>query len=137
MAPPPALLTLTMLLKRTPSASFALWMVLLSLSLSLVTGVTKQGGSLSSVKSTLTTSLGHHYLNDLMSTDPDTIVITSGHTQKADPHLLNDALQTTIVMAEAMDDSCIFVCSLSLLRQSMEQFQFAYGWLTQWSKSMA
>ncbi|KAJ7189347.1 hypothetical protein GGX14DRAFT_580783 [Mycena pura] len=30
-----------------------------------ITGVTKQGGSLSPVKSTLTTSLGHHYLNDI------------------------------------------------------------------------
>jgi hypothetical protein len=43
-----------------------------------ITGVTKQGGSLSPMKSTLTTSLGHHYLNDLMSTDPDALVITSG-----------------------------------------------------------
>ncbi|KAJ7847451.1 hypothetical protein B0H14DRAFT_3867465 [Mycena olivaceomarginata] len=105
-----------------------------------ITGVTKQGRSLLPVKSTLTTSLGHHYLNDLMSTDPDALVITSGHTQKADPHLPDDALQTTIVMAEATDDSYIFACSLSLLHWSalaMERFQFAYRWLTQWTKSMA
>ncbi|KAJ6627160.1 hypothetical protein B0H10DRAFT_2210562 [Mycena sp. CBHHK59/15] len=105
----------------------------------VITGVTKQGGSLSPVKSTLTTSLGHHYLNDLISIDPDALVITSGNAQKADPHLPDDVVQTTIVMAEATDDSFIFARSLPSLRWSalaMEQFQFAYGWLTQWAKSM-
>ncbi|KAJ7176388.1 hypothetical protein C8R43DRAFT_1057609 [Mycena crocata] len=48
-----------------------------------ITGVTKQGGSLSPVKSTMTTSLGHHYLNDLMASDPDALVVTSGRALTA------------------------------------------------------
>ncbi|KAJ7708993.1 hypothetical protein B0H17DRAFT_916723 [Mycena rosella] len=90
-----------------------------------ISGVTKQGGSLSPVKSTLTTSLGHHYLNDLISTDPDALVITSGSAQKADPHLPDDLMQTTIVMTEATDDSYIFARTLASLRRStlaMERF---------------
>ncbi|KAJ6521363.1 hypothetical protein DFH09DRAFT_1331236 [Mycena vulgaris] len=105
-----------------------------------ITGVTKQGGSLSPIKSTLTTSLRHHYLNDLMSSDPDALIITSGQAQKADPHLPDDLLETRITMAEATDDSYIFAWTLPSLRRSilaMERFQYAYGWLTQWLKSMA
>ncbi|KAJ7701200.1 hypothetical protein B0H17DRAFT_1128486 [Mycena rosella] len=105
-----------------------------------ITGITKQGSSPSPVKSTLTTSLGHHYLNDLMASDPDTLIITSGTVQKANPHLPDNHIQTTVVMAEATDDSYIFARSLPSLRHAalaMECFQFAYGWLTQWAKSMA
>ncbi|KAJ7478101.1 hypothetical protein FB451DRAFT_1338721 [Mycena latifolia] len=85
-------------------------------------------------------SLGHHYLNDLMTTDPDTLIITTGSAQKADPHLPDDLLQAKVVMAEATDDSYIFARTLTSLRRSalaMERFQFAYGWLTQWLKSTA
>ncbi|KAJ6563702.1 hypothetical protein DFH09DRAFT_1035307 [Mycena vulgaris] len=105
-----------------------------------ITGVTKQGGSLSPVKSTLTTSLGHHFINDLMSSDPDALIITPGQSQRADPHLPDDKLQAKIVMAEATDDSYLFSRSLTSLRRctlEMERFQFAYGWLTQWAKSLA
>ncbi|KAJ7327652.1 hypothetical protein DFH08DRAFT_1026823 [Mycena albidolilacea] len=89
-------------------------------------GVTKQGGSLSPVKSTLTMSLGHHYLNDLLSNDPDTLIITTSKAQKADLHLPDDKLQTTIGMVEATDDSHIFSRSLPSLRRNvlaMEHFQ--------------
>ncbi|KAJ7110532.1 hypothetical protein C8R44DRAFT_883670 [Mycena epipterygia] len=105
-----------------------------------ITSVTKQGGSLSPLKLTLTTSLGHHYLNDIMSSDPDALIITSGSAQKADPHLPDDHFCTTIAMTEATDDSYIFSRMLPSLRRNvlaMERFQFAYGWLTQWTKSMA
>ncbi|KAJ6631046.1 hypothetical protein B0H10DRAFT_1773796 [Mycena sp. CBHHK59/15] len=84
-----------------------------------ITGVTKQGGSLSPVKSTLTTSLGHHYLNDLMSSDPDVLIITSGIAEKADPHLPDDNLWTTIAMTEATDDSYIFSRTLPSLRRNL------------------
>ncbi|KAJ7654273.1 hypothetical protein B0H17DRAFT_1214425 [Mycena rosella] len=76
----------------------------------------------------------------LMSTDPDALVITSGSAQNANPHLPDDLMQTTIVMTEATDDSYIFARTLASLRRStlaMERFQYAYGWLTQWAKSMA
>ncbi|KAJ7138984.1 hypothetical protein C8R44DRAFT_867156 [Mycena epipterygia] len=82
----------------------------------VITGVMKQGGSLSPVKSTLTTSMGHHYLNDLMLSDPDALVITSASAQKADPHLPDDRLQLTVAMTEATDDSYIFACTLKSLR---------------------
>jgi hypothetical protein len=36
----------------------------------IISGVTKQGGPLSPLKSTLTTSLGHHWLNDLALSEP-------------------------------------------------------------------
>jgi hypothetical protein len=43
-------------------------------------------------------------------------------------------------MVEATDDSYLFVQSLTALQRNtlaMECFQFAYGWLTQWTKLMA
>ncbi|KAJ7015871.1 hypothetical protein C8F04DRAFT_876197, partial [Mycena alexandri] len=103
-----------------------------------ISGVTKQGGSLSPVKSTLTTSLGHHYLNDLLANDPDALIITSSKAQKADPHLPDDNLRTLVGMVEATDDSHLFSRSLPSLRRNvlaMERFQFAYGWTTNWLKS--
>jgi hypothetical protein len=36
----------------------------------MINGLTKQGRLLSLIKSTLTTSLSHQYLNDLATTDP-------------------------------------------------------------------
>ncbi|KAJ7854791.1 hypothetical protein B0H13DRAFT_1642207 [Mycena leptocephala] len=53
-----------------------------------ISGLTKQGGSLSPIKSTLTTSLGHHYLTDITANDPDALVISSGRA--LDPHGPND-----------------------------------------------
>ena len=106
----------------------------------VVTGVTKQGGPLSPLKSTLTTGLGHRYLTDLASRDPDALIITSASALKGDPHLPDDHLQLTIAMAEATDDSYIFSKSINSLRTmtlEMERFQFAYGWLTQWLKTVA
>ncbi|KAJ7693222.1 hypothetical protein B0H17DRAFT_1200045 [Mycena rosella] len=91
----------------------------------IITSVTKQGSSLSPVKLTLTTSLGHHYLNNLMASDPDALIITSGSAQKADPHLPDDFLQAKTVMAEATEDSYIFSQTLASLRCSalaMERF---------------
>jgi len=40
-------------------------------------GLTKQGGPLSPIKSTLTTSLGHRYLDDLASTDRGALIMTT------------------------------------------------------------
>ncbi|KAJ7164514.1 hypothetical protein C8R46DRAFT_1177069 [Mycena filopes] len=95
-----------------------------------ISGLTKQGGSLSPLKSTLTTSLGHHYLNDLNSTDPDDLVITS--SRHVDCHLPDDGLSVRLNMVEATDDSHIFALSIPTLRRNvlaMERFQYAYGFL--------
>ncbi|KAJ7157539.1 hypothetical protein C8R43DRAFT_883185, partial [Mycena crocata] len=84
--------------------------------------------------------LGHHYLNDLMSSDPDALIVTSGRARSADPHLPDDHLKIQISMVEATDDSYIFSRTLPSLQRNvlaMERFQFAYGWLTQWRKSKA
>ena len=43
----------------------------------VLNGVTKQGGPLSPLKSTMTTSLGHRFLNDLARNSPDTEGIQS------------------------------------------------------------
>jgi len=106
----------------------------------VVSDVNKQGGPLSPIKSTFTTSLGHYYLNDLMANDPDALIVSSSARERNDPHLKDDGDHLTIAMVEATDDSFLFSRSLSSLRRktlAMERFQYAYGWMTQWSKSMA
>ncbi|KAJ7361699.1 hypothetical protein DFH08DRAFT_1033376 [Mycena albidolilacea] len=106
----------------------------------LITGLTKQGGSLSPVKSTLTTSLGHHYPNDLSANDPDTLIVSTANGLKGDPHLADNHLSCKVIMVEATDNSYLFARSLTALQRNalaMEHFQFAYGWLTQWTKLMA
>ena len=51
-----------------------------------VSGVTKQGGPLSPLKSTLTTSLGHHWLNDMASGDPHALLISTHQARRSCPH---------------------------------------------------
>ncbi|KAJ7491047.1 hypothetical protein FB451DRAFT_1023142 [Mycena latifolia] len=105
----------------------------------IISGVNKQGGPMSPLKSTLTTSLGHHYLNDMLANDPDTLILTTTAFKKADPHLPDDHLKLQVAMTEATDDSYLFAKSLTSLRRNtleMERFQYAYGWLTQWTKTV-
>ena len=95
---------------------------------------------LSPIKSTFTTSLGHYYLNDLMTNDPDALVVLSSARKRNDPHLKDDGHHLMIAMVEATDDSFLFSRSLPSLRKNtlaMEWFQYAYGWMMQWSKLMA
>jgi hypothetical protein len=106
----------------------------------VVSDVNKQGGPLSPIKSTFTTSLGHYYLNDLMVNDPDALIVSSSARERNDPHLKDDGDCLLVAMVEATDDSYLFSRSLPSLRRNtlaMERFQYAYGWVTQWSKSMA
>jgi len=105
----------------------------------MVSGVTKQGGPLSPLKSTLTTSLGHHWLNDLAHDKPGALVLSTHQSRLSSPHIPPDHLRLPITMVEAMDDSTIFATSpvfLHTLVLSAERFQAAYGWLTAWSKSL-
>ncbi|KAF8065061.1 hypothetical protein FPV67DRAFT_1562916 [Lyophyllum atratum] len=93
----------------------------------IVEGVTKQGGPLSPLKSTMTTSLGHNFLDDLASNDPDCITISSATHRSQDPHLPDDSRTLRFTMAEATDDSYIGALSYPALCRytlQMERFQF-------------
>ena len=106
----------------------------------LVSGVAKQGGPISPLKSTLTTSLGHRYLNDIANITPDALTITSSTHDRLDPHLPDDNISLPVRMIEATDDSIIFARSIPALQSfclAEERFQYAYGWLTNWLKTTA
>ncbi|KAF8233571.1 hypothetical protein L208DRAFT_1203923, partial [Tricholoma matsutake] len=93
----------------------------------IVDGVTKQGGPMSPFKATITTSLGHRYLDNLASLDPDCIVIRSTSKMVNNPHLPDDAASLRFTMAEATDDSYIAALTFPALRRftlAMEHFQF-------------
>jgi hypothetical protein len=102
----------------------------------VINGVMKQGGPLSPLKSTMTTSLGRRYLDNLAWNSPDTLTIRS----KAEAHSSADSIELPVTMLEATGDLYIFaltlqtICSFCL---EMERFQFAYGWLTQCAKTSA
>ena len=105
-----------------------------------VSGVSKQGGPASPLKSTFTTSMGHYYLQDCLKTDEDALVITSSSNERGDPHFKNANLKLQVAMVEATDDTYIFSKSIQSLTENtlkMERFQYAYGWQTQWTKSFA
>lgn len=106
----------------------------------IVDGVTKQGGPISPFKSTITTSLGHRYLDDIAALDPDAVIIKSMSYSNGDPHLPDDHHTLILSMTEATDDSYLVALSHGSLRRftlEMERFQFAYGWLTSWEKTTA
>jgi hypothetical protein len=104
----------------------------------IVDGLTKQGGPLSPIKSTLTTSLGHCYLDDLAKDDPGMLILKSKSHQSSDPHTPLDNTQLQVTMVEATDDSYLFTTTLETLANfclEMERFQYTYRWLTQWAKT--
>src|ERR1700676_972021 len=106
----------------------------------IVDGLTKQGGPLSPIKSTLTTSLGHRYLDDLAGDNPGTLIIKSRTHQSNDPHTPLDTNPLQVTMVEVTDDSYLFATTEETLAKfclEMEHFQYAYGWLTQWAKMKA
>lgn len=106
----------------------------------MVSGLNKLGGAASLLKLTFTTSLGHYFLNDLLFADPDALVVTMSSMLKDDLHLTDAKHSLLVAMVEVTDDSYIFAKSLELLQcnvLTMEHFQYAYGWLTQWAKSKA
>ena len=106
----------------------------------IVSGVAKQGGPISPLKSTLTTSLGHRFLNDIANDTPGALTINTLTHKRHDPHLPNDNISLPIRMTEATDDSIIFASSIPALQTFClieERFQYAYGWLTNWLKTTA
>lgn len=106
----------------------------------IVTGVSKQGGPASQLKSTYTTSMGHYYLEDCLKTDKDALIISTSCNERNEPHLRDAEQKLLVAMVEATDDTYIFSKSIeSLVKNTliMERFQYAYGWQTQWTKSLA
>src|SRR6266542_3282651 len=57
----------------------------------VVSGVNKQGGPASPLKSVFTTSLGSYYLQDLLLKDEDALVIASSSMLRQDPHTTDAA----------------------------------------------
>ncbi|PFH45728.1 hypothetical protein AMATHDRAFT_51507 [Amanita thiersii Skay4041] len=105
----------------------------------VITGVTKQGGPLSPLKSTLTTSLGNLWLHNLVFEflDPP-LTVSTLHHKLQDFHTPTDLLLLHPTMVEAMDDSLLFACTFLHLNQlcfQQESFQASYGWETNWEKS--
>jgi hypothetical protein len=106
----------------------------------IVSGVAKQGGPISPLKSMLTTSMGHRYLDDVANNTPGALTITTSTHNRLDPHLPDDGISLPIRMTEATDDSIIFASSIPALQTFClveERFQFAYGWFTNWLKTTA
>jgi hypothetical protein len=101
--------------------------------LRVVEGVIKQDGPMSPFKATITTSLGHQYLDDLASSDPDSVVIQDASKSMDDPHLPDDSASLCFSMAKATNGSYIAAQTFPALQcftLAMEHFQFIYGWLT-------
>ncbi|KAF5310189.1 hypothetical protein D9619_010594 [Psilocybe cf. subviscida] len=98
----------------------------------IVNGVTKQGGSLSPLKCTLTISLGTRWISDVLS--------ASGNTLVMGPSMLHHPSTTCMPLPTvgAMDDSIMTTTSLDPLVTSArlaDRFQATYGWETEWKKS--
>ncbi|KAF5376641.1 hypothetical protein D9615_007876 [Tricholomella constricta] len=106
----------------------------------IVNGVTKQGGSLSPLKCTLTTSLGNRWISDLQRDQPGEIVIRSLNSARHSiPHIPHERTALRVSMVEAMDDSLLLYSSIPLLTsmaRHADRFQATYGWETEWHKSV-
>ena len=93
------------------------------------------------LKSVLTTSLGHRYLNDVALKESGTLTMATEATLKGlAPHTLDHNLRAQVTMVEATDDSIIFARDLETLQNFtliMERFQYTYGWITSWKKTVA
>ena len=104
----------------------------------IVNGVTKQGGSLSLLKCTLTTSMCNWWISDCKMEFPGSISITSHLGHKQSPHTPLDHTQLDLCMIEAMDDSLLPSSNLSSLKMTArdaDRFQATYRWETEWWKS--
>ncbi|KAI0372496.1 hypothetical protein BV20DRAFT_925147, partial [Pilatotrama ljubarskyi] len=104
----------------------------------IVSGVTQQGGPFSPLKSTLTTSMVNHWLNDVLAPE-DCLTFASRQSKLGKPHVPDDELHLQTRMVEAMDDSILLMPSLTALQTAAlhaDRFQAAYGWETNWTKSL-
>ncbi|KIM41396.1 hypothetical protein M413DRAFT_411084, partial [Hebeloma cylindrosporum] len=103
-----------------------------------VTGVTKQGGSLSPLKCTLTTSMSNRWLDDALTPSSHPLIISTHQSRLNLPHIPADKLRLRPSMLEAMDDTLLPSTSLPtlyFLARLADRFQATYGWETEWRKS--
>ena len=106
----------------------------------IVSSVAKQRGPISPLKSMLTTSMGHHYLDDVANNTSGALMITTSTHDRLDPHLSDDNISLPVWMTEATDDSIIFTSYIPALQTFClveERFQFPYRWFTNWLKTTA
>ncbi|PPQ63162.1 hypothetical protein CVT24_005802 [Panaeolus cyanescens] len=99
----------------------------------VVNGVTKQGGSLSPIKCTLTTSLCSRWIYDLSQNSIGFLHMSSNY---AAHHPGIPTVPSSVV--EAMDDTLMMTTNLDLLKTCAlraDRFQATYGWETSWPKS--
>ncbi|KAF5385006.1 hypothetical protein D9615_001212 [Tricholomella constricta] len=104
----------------------------------IVDGVTKQGGSMSPLKCTLTTSLLSHWLTDASHNNVNPLILTSHQSCIDRPHVPSDQISAPLSIVEAMDDSIIFDTQWPRLiykARLADRFQTTYGWETAWPKS--
>ena len=104
----------------------------------IVNGVTKQGGSLSPLKCTLTTSLCNRWIADRCMDFTGSISIMSHSARTSRGHTPSDRFQLSLSVIEAMDDSLIPSSDLPSLKRvaaEADRFQATYGWETSWPKS--
>ena len=85
----------------------------------------------------MTTSLGHRWLTDYATDRPGTM-----HIRTTQPHWHGpmDDESLNVIMIEATDDSYVLALDLGTLQLFtllLERFQYAYGWITSWSKTLA
>lgn len=103
-----------------------------------VHGVTKQGGSLSPLKCTLTTSLCNRWLQDSQQRTPGQLLIQTHNARQGIFHEPADNICLPLSMIEAMDDSLLIspdLPSLSTAARMADRFQATNGWETNWLKS--
>ena len=62
----------------------------------IISSVAKQGGPISPLKSTLTTSMGHRYLDDIANSTLGVLMITMSTHDHLDPHLPDDSISLPI-----------------------------------------
>ena len=102
-----------------------------------ISGLTRQGEPMGPIKSTLTTSLGNRWLNDLMVND-ERVVIQTQTSRDGSWNSPADSLRVCLTEVEMMDDSLLFSLTLpgvARLCSWGERFQFPYNWQTSWEKS--
>ncbi|PPR01348.1 LOW QUALITY PROTEIN: hypothetical protein CVT26_015406 [Gymnopilus dilepis] len=100
----------------------------------IVNGVTKQGGSHSPIKCTLTTSMSNRWLDDELTKLPQPLIISSHQSRTNIPHIPADSLVLRPSMIEAMDDTLLPATSLSTL-YFLARRADRNLWETEWKKS--
>ncbi|EJD45292.1 hypothetical protein AURDEDRAFT_43389, partial [Auricularia subglabra TFB-10046 SS5] len=79
------------------------------------------------------------FYDAIVAGNPGAMTLRTLSAKKHEVHMPDDRLELSVTMVEATNDSYIFAVTLQTLLHfvlAMERFQFAYGWLTQWTKTI-